>query len=222
MSFQSYSVQTKPLTFDEAYDIIGGLSQTSKMPGKSWGTSARKCNIGSKLRPVKGSVCNKCYAFRGNFNWPDVVRGMEKRYNSISHPRWVEAFVTVLSYEDYPFFRFSDSGDLISVAHLAKIAEVARRCPNITFWVPTREYSIVKEYLRNGPDLPPNVVIRLSGYMVNGPTPDSLARELGLTVSGVTTNPDEATCPSYKQDGKCGACRLCWDKNNFKTVYLKH
>lgn len=222
MSFQSYSVQTKPLTFDEAYDIIGGLSDPSKMPGKSWDTSARKCYTGGKLRPIKGSVCNKCYAFRGNFNWPATVRMQEKRYESISNPRWVEAFVKVLSFEDYPFFRWFSAGDVQSVAHLAKIAEVARRCPNIQFWLPTKEIGFVTEYFKNGPDIPPNLIIRLSGFMIDQPGPVALARKLGLTISEVTTDESVATCPSYKQDGKCGACRLCWDKNNFKTVYLKH
>ena len=46
----------------EAWKLVGGLSKPGKMPGWSIGIPAKECKTGSKLRAVKGSVCEDCYA----------------------------------------------------------------------------------------------------------------------------------------------------------------
>jgi len=48
------------------------LSNTSKMPCKSWGIPATKCITGKKLNKIAGSVCNGCYALKGAYSWPVV------------------------------------------------------------------------------------------------------------------------------------------------------
>ena len=37
----------------EAWDLVGGLSKPSKMPGWAYGIPAKECKTGSKLRLVK-------------------------------------------------------------------------------------------------------------------------------------------------------------------------
>jgi len=49
----------------EAWNIVGGLSKPSKMPGWSIGLPAKECKTGGKLQAVKGSVCFDCYALKG-------------------------------------------------------------------------------------------------------------------------------------------------------------
>ena len=49
----------------EAWDLVGGLSKPSKMPGWSIGIPAKECKTGAKLRLVQGSVCYDCYALKG-------------------------------------------------------------------------------------------------------------------------------------------------------------
>ena len=44
---------------------VGSLSDTSKMPGKSWGINADRCKTGFKLAKVAGSICSICYAQKG-------------------------------------------------------------------------------------------------------------------------------------------------------------
>ena len=46
----------------EAWDLVGGLSKPSKMPGWAYGLPAKECKTGSTLRQVKDSVCYNCYA----------------------------------------------------------------------------------------------------------------------------------------------------------------
>ena len=51
------------LSYDSAYEIIGGLSSPSKMPWYGWSISAYRCKTGGKLREVENSTCSHCYAW---------------------------------------------------------------------------------------------------------------------------------------------------------------
>lgn len=208
-------------SIEDAETICGSLSKPSKMPGHAYSIPAKYCKIGAKLRKVEGSVCSKCYAFKGRYPTGVVQRAMERRYKSLKDPVWVDAMVYLISKTEDGFFRWHDSGDLQGIWHLKKIVEIANRLPHITFWIPTREYSLVSKYFKSGGKVPPNLTIRLSSHMIDGPAPESLARRLGLQVSGVSSTPG-FTCPASEQGNKCGDCRACWDRNVFNVTYKKH
>lgn len=190
-----------------AYIAVGGLSEPSKMPCYGYSIPATRCKIGAKLREVKGSTCNSCYALKGRYVFPNVVTAMERRYRTLDDlDVWAYYMVRVMLYlRDLgeTHFRWHDSGDVQSVAHLRAISEVARAVPEIQHWLPTREYAIVRQYLK-ADTFPPNLTVRLSAHMVGKPAPD-----MGLPTSEVTR--DEPTCPSKLQHGKCGDCRACWN-----------
>ena len=63
----------------EAEASVGGLSAPSKMPSYAWSISAKRCNIGSKLAKVEGSVCHKCYALKGRYMFPMVQNAHLRR-----------------------------------------------------------------------------------------------------------------------------------------------
>ena len=44
------------MNINEAKEIVGSFSNTSKMPGFSIGISAELCGVGSKLRKIEGSL----------------------------------------------------------------------------------------------------------------------------------------------------------------------
>ena len=120
------------LTTAEAWEVVGGLSKPSKMPCHGYSTPARRCNVGSKLRNVAGSVCSKCYAMKGRYVFPNVQGALERRFNSLTDPRWVHAMVVLITAKEHSgYFRWHDSGDLQSVEHLERIAEVCRQTPRI-------------------------------------------------------------------------------------------
>jgi len=204
-------------TIKQAQAIAGTLSNPAKMPGKSTGTPAEYCQVGSKLRNVKGSVCEGCYALKGSYTmYPAVKPAQERRFTGVmdsqANPEpWIAAMVTMMRRQEY--FRWHDSGDLQGTWHLANIAEVARRTPNTKHWLPTREYRMVKDYTG---DIPANLVVRLSAHMVDGPAP-----EMGYPTSTVLTT-EGADCPSRFQDNSCGDCRRCWDSNVQNVSYHKH
>ena len=99
------------------------LGKTSKMRGFSFGLDARDCVSGSKLREIKGSVCSKCYALKGNFNFPSVRKGKATNLKHLES----EYFVYVMTYQlqDQKFFRWFDSGDLPHMEALKKIVTIA-------------------------------------------------------------------------------------------------
>ena len=209
------------LTIKLAEGRVGSLSVPSKMPGFSYSTPAEDCITGSKLVEVVNSICSFCYARKGRYVFPNVKAAQRKRLKSLEQLDWVDMMVFMINKrEKTGFFRWHDAGDVQGVWHLEKIAEVARRLPHIKFWLPTREYSFVREWMALGRK-PDNLIIRLSALMMDGSPPVSLAKRLGLTTSGAKTD-GSFTCPSSKQDNSCKDCRACWDDTVENIDYKKH
>ena len=122
----------------EAKKITGSMTRTSKMPGLRYSLPAWECQVGKKLRAVKGSVCSGCYALKGTYTrYPAIKAAQYYRLASLMDPRWTEAMVTQVKRQK--FFRWHDAGDLQSVEHLKKIFEVCLRTPRTNHCLPTRE-----------------------------------------------------------------------------------
>lgn len=206
----------------EAEAITQSLSSPSKMPCYGYSTPANRCIIGMKMRKVEGSVCASCYACKGNYSFPDVQKALEKRFLSLTDERWTDAMIFLIGKKEKSgFFRWHDSGDLQGTWHLDKIVMIARALPHIKFWLPTREYAMVSEYISQGHTIPENLTIRLSGLMIDGNAPEAMAKRLNLVVSGVTKEKG-FTCPSSNQGNKCLDCRACWNKETFAINYKRH
>lgn len=210
----------KQMTYKEAWALVGGLSEPSKMPCYGWSVSAKRCGVGSKLHKVEGSVCYGCYALRGNYMFANVQSCLEKRFEALHKDTFVPAMVYLLKCITPTYFRWYDSGDLDSVATLRKLVDIANQLPGTKFWLPTKEYGIVQSFLKEGGIFPSNLNVRLSGYMVDKQGPIELAKALGVTISEVLK--EGWNCPASTQGNKCLECRACWDKNTFVVAYKKH
>ena len=206
------------MTKNEAIQIIVSLGKPNKMPCKTYSISAHKCKTGGKLRTVKNSVCSGCYAMRGNYCFSVVTNAHEKRLESLKNPKWVQAMVHTIGNDK--FFRWHDSGDLQSLAHLKKIVKVCELTPHCKHWLPTKEKSILKAFLKNNV-VPDNLTIRLSGYMIDSKPPKVPDGILTSTVHKLE-KPHGKPCLAYQNGGKCGECRACWDKTVNNVSYKKH
>jgi hypothetical protein len=210
------------LSVKAAVAIAGTLSKPSKMPGRGYSIPTAYCGVGGKLRDVKGSTCEHCYAHkRGNYRFHNVQAGLENRYRSLMHPQWCAAMAALITAQSPEYFRWHDSGDIQGPWHLANICEVARLTPNTRHWLPTREYRMVKQYLASGGTIPENLCVRLSAHMVDGSTPDIA----GLPVSTVHTAGAPTgchSCPALMQGNVCGECRACWRKDVAHVSYHVH
>ena len=197
---------------EEAKTITGSLSKPSKMPGWAYGIPAKECKTGSKLRQVKNSTCEKCYAMKGCYVFKVVQEAQYKRLAATRHPLWVRAMAAQINSKKSKYFRWHDSGDVQDLKHLAKIFKVCKLTPDVQHWMPTRE-AWVKPYLARAPK---NLLIRFSMPMVDQPAAASWPH-----TSTVVSGPGR-TCPAPDQDNACGDCRACWDPSVKNVAYGKH
>jgi hypothetical protein len=202
-------------TLKAAVDIAGALGRTSKMNCFSYGLPAKRCQVGSVLAKLPNTVCSKCYALRGNYRFSNIQSGLERRWRSIQDPRWVEAMTFQIRHKQCEFFRWHDSGDIQSLEHLEKIADVAVRCSGTRFWLPTREKDYVHQFMRVHGAFPRNLVVRVSGTLIDGPPPAGFQNTSTVVTEG-------ANCPSHLQNNECGPCRACWDPRRRNISYRKH
>ena len=234
----------------EALRIVGGLSKPSKMPSYGWSIPAYKCLTGSKLRLVEGSTCYFCYALKGTYQFSCVKNALEKRFDILQNvlkdkkerKKFLEAFKVLMSGKK--FIRWHDAGDIQNVNHLNLIVTISRQNPKTLFWLPSREYKIVSDYIKKN-DIPSNLIIRLSAHKVDFKGPEKLARKNNLTISAVHTkrtsykvceskfNTNGKRLKSGKLDtgfcsgtdirnGKRVDCRACWNKKVFSVSYPIH
>lgn len=208
----------QPIKFYE--NIAGSLSEPSKMPGFGYGLPAlTSCKTGSKLAQVAGTVCSTCYACKGHYTFPNVREAQHKRLKAIANPSWVAAMVQMIGSKRSKFFRWHDSGDLISLAHLSKICQIADRLPDYQFWLPTQEHKLIAQHRAKHGDFPPNLTVRLSSPKIDG-------RPVTSDLCTSSVHKDHAhygyECPAYKQGNKCGDCRACWDKTVKNVSYRAH
>jgi hypothetical protein len=197
----------------DASALTGGLTQTSKMPCKSYSLPTEACETGFKMSKIAGSVCSVCYANNGFYvMYQNAIKPAQfARLDSINDPAWVDAIVTLIGLDAY--FRWHDSGDLQSLEHFKKIVEVCERTPKTKHWLPTREYSIIKDFISAGGVIPKNLIVRLSGMYPDEAVivPKSLQNVRGVTTSNVhTIKPLGRACKAPDQAGECRECRECW------------
>ena len=199
----------------DAVKITGSMTRTSKMPGLSYSLPAWECQVGSKLRTVKGSVCSGCYALKGNYTrYPAIKAAQYYRLQSLRDPQWIPAMVAQI--KSQKFFRWHDAGDLQSVQHLKNIMEVCKQTPSTKHWLPTREVKYTS--LMDPAIVPTNLKIIISDHMIDQ---KSSVKHWPYT-SGVSSDKKLATCPAPSQGGKCGSCRACWDRSVARVTYGKH
>jgi hypothetical protein len=201
----------------------GGLSAPSKMPSHSYSIPAMECKVGSKLAKIKGSTCFNCYALKGNYRFSNVKNAMYTRFQTIGQMLWVESMVlTIAIFEKTDYFRWHDSGDLQDVEHLEKIVQIAKFLPEISFWLPTREYGIVNDF---GGVIPKNLVIRFSAHMNNSYKEIANKNNASVVISDESlASSDSVICHATRKDSshKCEDCRACWSNDVKIVAYLLH
>ena len=209
-------------TKKQALAMVGSLSDTSKMPGKSWGINADHCKTGFKLAKIAGTICSVCYAQKGFYTlYPAVKRAQDSRLELFEADRaaWIGAMIKLVGSE--LFFRWFDSGDLQSVEMLAAIVDVARATPCTQHWLATRERGIVKAWLQAGNEWPSNLVCRISATYFDEVPANKLTPWSSMAHKS-TPMESAHNCPAPMQGGSCGDCRACWSQSVPLVTYHAH
>lgn len=204
----------------EAEEITGRLSYTIKMACPSYNLPASSCKTGSKLRNKEGTVCNKCYGYKGRYIFPGVKNAQLRRLKAINNPLWVEGMIALIKKSGTKYFRFHDCGDVQSIEHLRNIINICRRCPDISFWMPTKETKLIKLARKKGLRIPKNLCIRHSEPFI-GHNPNPTLYQLNTSTVDVSAG---FQCPVNKGTETCEdyGCRKCWDKKVKNVNYKKH
>jgi hypothetical protein len=197
------------------------LSKTSKLGTFSWSLEARTTCPGSLGQDGElVDACKGCYAAYGNYRYPNVRQPRLDNQEDWKRDDWEADMVAALADESH--FRWFDSGDTYALRLAWKIYSVMKQTPNTKHWLPTRMHKFPKfaEVLAAMQSLP-NVMVR--------PSSDSTAGEYVPGVHGSTILPPDAPvpagvhlCGAYANDGKCGACRACYDKSIAVIGYPAH
>lgn len=222
---------TTPSSDEDLWELVGGLSQPSKMPCWSYGLPPEACKTGGYLRAnVPDSVCARCYSFRGRSHFPSVKDSRQRRLESLAHPHWVYAMVELIKMYTpigNPYFRWHDSGDIQNDQHFEKICQVARLLPQVNFWLPTQE----SRYCRW--PIPENLVLRVSAPLLGGHAREDatnissvLPKELGPVWEDLVKRSNDfiwrCPAPLDKAFYNCGSCRACWDPEVYHVQYLEY
>ena len=155
---------------------------------------------------------------KGRYAFDNVLSAEYKRLKSLDNlPLWVDAMTRLIK-DRVKWFRWHDAGDIQSMEHLQAISTIALRCPATHFWLPTKENGIVRRYLATNGPFPVNIVVRVSGAMVDG-APPAFDHTSTVHKDGAAHG---FTCPAPSQGGNCGDCRACWDGANANTSYHVH
>lgn len=212
------------MKLSELENLVGGLAQTSKMPCPSWSISANRCNVGGKLASVKGSICEGCYAMKGAYAWGNTQAALERRWEAFHgcSLSWVENMAEIINRKKLPFFRWFDSGDLASLFMLECIVDVCKLTPDCKHWLPTKEISIVSQYVKKHGAFPENLNVRLSAYMRDVKAPKIQGVELPSSTVTDKAAPIGFACPSKDQGNKCLDCRACWNPSVSVVSYYLH
>ena len=199
------------------------LSNTSKMPGKSWSLHAwETCTGARKDDGTPVDACKTCYALTGAYQFPVVIAAREHNLKDWQNPDWVDAMVKLVSKQKW--FRWFDSGDVYS-SHLAwKILYVIKQTPSTQHWLPTRSYKVPKiaSVLEKIGKLP-NAVVRYSSDSKMGKRLDFGNNSTIIQYKDEFINEKSVSlCRAAERGGACGSCRACWSDRVDTIVYPFH
>ena len=222
------------------------LSNTSKMPSKSWSLPAWETCLGARItnydtnKDDVAPACKGCYALTGAYMFPNTIKAREHNVTDWQKTDWVDAMVKAIGKAKY--FRWFDSGDVYAVELAVKIRDVINLTPNCLHWLPTRAYkdtpiraifnSMTETTYDNGKYglkansfYLPNAIIRYSSDSVNGAR---LSNKMGLNSVIIQSEDDfvaekgYALCRAFKRGGECGTCRACWSDKVDTIAYVYH
>lgn len=200
------------------------LSKTAKMPSKSWSLPA-VTTCPASINPLTKElvdVCKNCYADKGFYNMPTVKAPREHNMADWKRDAWADDMVEAL--KKAKFFRWFDSGDMYTVALANKIFEVIQRTPECKHWLPTKMYKFKKfKKILNRINSLPNAAVRCSSDSITGIKINITGLVNSTVVPKNTLAVDDAwLCPASKNEGKCGDCRACWNKEVSTVAYIYH
>ena len=137
------------------------LKKTSienKMRVMNFSLPAYKTITGKTVCPFAKDCIKYCYAQKGNYKYPSVIKGLNNRYELSKTDEFVPKMNATIILERPTHVRIHDSGDFYSPQYLNKWVQIAKDNTNVIFYAYTKSI----KFFINGLKLPKNMKIIFS------------------------------------------------------------
>ena len=193
------------------------IQHTGKMMGMYSLSTACFCNSRClRNKEIKGSICEKCFAFRQTEFQKSMKDFLVQNYKILT--------TEIIDWDDLPvinalYFRFESFGDLANVTQAINYMHIIQKNPNTFFGWWSKNMDIVNEmFQQTGYEKPANVNFIESSLFENKAKHPSY-----WFVDKVFTVFDKETIAERGININCGArsclkCLLCYTKND--VVYV--
>jgi len=119
---------------------------------------AYKTITGKTVCPFAKDCIKYCYAQKGNYRYPSVIKGLNNRYELSKTADFVPKMNATIILERPTHVRIHDSGDFYSPQYLNKWVDIAKQNTNVIFYAYTKSI----KFFINGLKLPKNLKIIFS------------------------------------------------------------
>jgi len=143
------------------------LTQNSKLKKTSIENNMRVLNFslpayktitGKTVCPFAKDCIKYCYAQKGNYRYPSVIKGLNNRYELSKTADFVPKMNATIILERPTHVRIHDSGDFYSIKYLSKWVQIANDNKDVIFYAYTKSI----KFFINGFKLPKNLKIIFS------------------------------------------------------------
>tara|TARA_R100001530_G_scaffold85369_1_gene59529 strand:- start:79 stop:678 length:600 start_codon:yes stop_codon:yes gene_type:complete len=105
---------------------------------------AYKSKTGKTICPFAKDCIKYCYAKKGNYTFPNVRNGLNKRYELTKTNQFVPMMNATITLERPTHVRIHDSGDFYSVEYLNKWINIANDNKDVIFYAYTKSIPFFK------------------------------------------------------------------------------
>jgi len=119
---------------------------------------AYKTITGKTVCPFAKDCIKYCYAQKGNYRYPSVIKGLNNRYELSKTAEFVPKMNATIILERPTHVRIHDSGDFYSIAYLNKWIDIATQNNDVIFYAYTKSI----KFFIDGLKLPKNLKIIFS------------------------------------------------------------
>ena len=119
---------------------------------------AYKTITGKTVCPFAKDCIEYCYAQKGNYKYPSVIKGLNNRYELSKTDEFIPKMNATIILERPTHVRIHDSGDFYSIAYLKKWVDIATQNNDVIFYAYTKSI----KFFIDGLKLPKNMKIIFS------------------------------------------------------------
>jgi len=125
---------------------------------------AYKTITGKTVCPFAKDCIKYCYAQKGNYRYPSVIKGLNNRYELSKTDQFVPKMNATIILERPTHIRIHDSGDFYSIEYLNKWVQIANDNKDVIFYAYTKSIPFFKRNKKNNNNwlLPKNLKIIFS------------------------------------------------------------